>query len=53
MMPPLQPCMGKILFASHSDDIQKKKNDPDLHHALIRDAIRYWHRHYCGYEKPV
>ena len=54
MMPPLLPCM-EILFASHSERYSKKKNDPDLHHALIRDAIRYsgtpdiiaW------YEKPV
>ena len=46
---------GEILFASHSERYSKKKNDPDLHHALIRDAIRYsgtpdiiaW------YEKPV
>ena len=30
-----------ILFASHSERYSKKKNDPDLHHALIRDAIRY------------
>ena len=46
---------GEILFASHAERYSKKKNDPDLHHALIRDAIRYsgtpdviaW------YEKPV
>ena len=43
---------GKILFAGHSERYSKKKNDHNLHPALIKDAMQWDISSIAYYERP-
>jgi carbamoyltransferase len=43
---------GNILFAGHSERYSKKKNDADIHSALLQDALTHRIDHVAYYERP-
>ncbi len=43
---------GEIVFAGHSERYSKKKNDPNLHPALIKDAMQWDVSSIAYYERP-
>jgi len=43
---------GEILFAGHSERYSKKKNDADIHPALLCDLGQYTIHHVAYYERP-
>ena len=43
---------GNILFAGHSERYSKKKNDADIHPALLADALTHRIDHVAYYERP-
>ena len=43
---------GEILFAGHSERYSKIKNDPQLHPALVQEAMSYGYNTVAWYERP-
>lgn len=43
---------GDILFAGHSERYSKRKNDPNIHPDLIRDALQWEIKSIAYYERP-
>ena len=43
---------GEILFAAHSERYSKVKNDPNIHHQLVKEAFQYPITEIAYYERP-